>query len=77
MIIDVEDIITSYSLIHRNNIMTYLELKDLLDKLNNDQLSSTVTVFDNFEEEFLPVKSYSTSKEGNDVLDQEHFYLIF
>lgn len=59
--------------------MTYKDLlQELLDmkKLTPERLDDTVTVFEPYEDEFIPVVSVGFASEANDVLDPDHFYLV-
>jgi hypothetical protein len=56
--------------------MTYKELKDQLDNLNEEQLEMDVTIYDSEEDEFFGcyAPQLSINKE-DDTLDDNHPYL--
>lgn len=54
-------------------MLTYRELAHLLKNMHPDHLDDTVTVL--YEEEFLPV-DHCFVQQGDDVLDDGHYYLI-
>jgi hypothetical protein len=58
--------------------ITYRQLFESL--LHEDDMDSTVTVYDGFSDEFYPVASIERSHpdaENGDVLDPDHPYLYF
>lgn len=56
--------------------MTYKELKDQLEDLNEDQLKMDVTIYDSEDDEFYGcyAPNLSFNKE-DDTLDENHPYL--
>lgn len=58
--------------------MTYKELaENILSNFNDEQLNSTVTIYNELDDMFFPVNrnvQYSTYE--NDILDESHPYLI-
>jgi len=54
--------------------MTYKELLNLLSKLSDEQLMDTVTIYDDFEDEYFGVTEFGISEE-DDVLHDNHFFL--
>ena len=57
--------------------MNYRELKLVLDQMSEEQLDQTVTVYNIDMDEFVAVVSVEFSSEtDNDVLDDNHAYLV-
>jgi hypothetical protein len=57
--------------------MTYKELLSELQQLDKDRLADTVTVFDPYMIEFIPIDSTKIAdKEDTDVLIEGHLYLV-
>jgi hypothetical protein len=57
--------------------MTYKELIEELQKLPEDRLNDTVTVYDPEQDDFCSVNHTSIALEKfNDVLDPGHAYLV-
>ncbi|MBK6914989.1 MAG: hypothetical protein IPH11_15510 [Ignavibacteriales bacterium] len=56
--------------------MTYKELKDQLEDLNEDQLKMDVTIYDTEDDEFFGCYAPNLSfSEEDDTLDENHPYL--
>ena len=58
--------------------MKYRELLDELQQLNEEQLAQDVTVYVSEQDEYYALRSdYPVAiSEANDVLDEDHFYLV-
>lgn len=56
-------------------MITYIDLKNILDNLTEDQLSDDVTIYDSHEDEFFPVSNTAIEDEDS-TLHKNHFYLI-
>ena len=57
--------------------MTYGELLDQLQTLNEEQLNQTVTVYDSYTDDYTAViDTDHANEEFCDALDPEHLYLI-
>lgn len=54
--------------------ITFLEVKQWLEKLTAEQLACTATVYDPYNDEFLPISDVLITDES-DVLDENHPYL--
>jgi len=55
--------------------MTYKELSNLILSLSTEQQNSDVSIYDDYEDEYYPMQDYGFCKD--DVLDNEHFYIVF
>lgn len=55
--------------------MTYQELKDELDGLNEDELQQTVTIYDTADDEYFGVDDTDFSVES-DVMDDGQFVIL-
>lgn len=53
--------------------MTYLQLREFIYNMNDEQLNQDVTVY--FFDEYLPVLSLEIADEENEVLDENHPFL--
>ncbi len=62
---------------HKENFMTYRELKKLLQILSEEQLDLDVTVFDAAVEEFYPAQQFLVSGDDIDVLNAGSPYFSF
>lgn len=56
-------------------MLTYRKLLEQLKNLDDNQLDSTVTVLDEFEDEFFGATRSEVTQEV-DVLDENHFFLV-
>lgn len=57
--------------------MTYKDLLEQLETLPKERLEDTVTVYDAYEDEYIPVIETDIAQEiETNVLDEGHFYLI-
>ena len=56
--------------------MTYGELKQKLDEMTEKELLMTVTVYDNFTDEFIGIDKLLRTDSDCDVLDENHPVLI-
>jgi hypothetical protein len=57
--------------------MTYKELKNQLEKLNEDQQDMDVTIYDSEDDEFYGCYAHDLSiNNEDDTLDDNHPYLI-
>ena len=57
--------------------MTYAQLIEALGTIPFERLNDTVTVYEPYEDEFIPVITTGTAiATANDVLDPGHFYLV-
>lgn len=54
--------------------MTYKELLDLLNELDEEQLNMDVTIYDTEEDEFFKSAGFNITDE-TDILDENHPYL--
>lgn len=59
----------------KNMSLTYMDLKNILANLSDDQLSDNVTVYDSHEDEFFPINNTEVEDEDS-TLHKGHFYLI-
>lgn len=59
--------------------MTYKQLLEKLQKIPADRLDDTVTTWDVWNNEFIPVAAFAVNKQGGgldtDVLDYGHYVL--
>jgi len=56
--------------------MTYRELHQRINDLDDDQLAMNVTVYDSYRDEFWSVDRFVPLNTDNDVLDAEHPYVV-
>jgi hypothetical protein len=52
--------------------MTFKQLKEEIEKFNDEQLNSTVTTYIPWEDEYFGILEVTFATKDNDVLDAEH-----
>mgnify|MGYP003738943439 CR=1 FL=1 len=62
---------------NKEKTMTYRQLRKHLQEMIDSRLDDDVTIFDEENSEYFPVKSFKISTEENDVLDEGHAYLSY
>lgn len=57
--------------------MTYKDLLEELNKLTEEQLNQTVTIYEPYQDEYIAAVDTCVSTEFEcDALDEGHFYII-